>query len=285
MMGRAGGIAGLGRWLRRGRVTEDGAEGSTVTEWVGFLFWVRTFLLLTVLGGWIIYSPPLSVDLDRVNLAAGVEWRHPLGCDRLGRDVWAMYSYGVLATVLIALPARALTLLFSLGVGLVAYVMGRWVSYFLDQVSYVFLAIPSLLVALLVLAGLGANFVSLPIAILLSDWAMGYESLKAKLRELENSGYVLSAYAMGAGKFHVFTQHILPGLFSMTWYLFVTGVPTVIMALAIFSFLGVDWSGDVWGPGLGEQIAFSGDYYDRNPFAVLVPILGIVLLVMGLGKR
>jgi peptide/nickel transport system permease protein len=249
------------------------------------LFYLRLFLALSVGLGLILYSPPVGVDLDLVNLPAFSSWQHPLGCDRLGRDVYSLYSYGVLSTVLIAIPARIATLCFSLFVALIGFISGRFVTYFLNQLSYVFLSIPSLLTALLVVAGMGANFLSLPIAIILSDWALGYESMIARLREIQNSGYVCASLAMGGSRIHVFARHILPGLFSMVWYLFITGVPTVIMALAIFSFLGVDWSGDIFGPGLGEQIAFSGDYFDRSPGAVLVPILGIILLVIGLGKK
>jgi peptide/nickel transport system permease protein len=252
---------------------------------IKFINFLRIFLFITVAIGLVLQPPPVSVNLDLVNLGAWQDLSHPLGCDRLGRDVFAMYSYGVLSTILIAIPARILTLVFSIFISLASFTLGRLFSFFLDQLSYVFLSIPSLLVALLVVAGLGASFFSLPIAIVLSDWAVSYESLKSRLRELEKSGYVFSSYAMGAGKFHVFRRHILPGMFSMVWYLFVTGVPTVIMALAIFSFLGVDWSGDLLGPGLGEQIAFSGDYYGKNPSAVIVPIFGIVLLVLSLGKR
>lgn len=249
------------------------------------LGYLRVFLILSVVVGILGYPAPVSVDLDRVNYPAFHSWVHPLGCDRLGRDIYAMFSYGVLSTLVIAIPARILTLAFSVVIAVLGFGLGEIVRFVLDQLSYVFLSIPSLLIALLVIAGLGASLVSLPIAILLSDWAMSYESLKAKLRELERSGFVVSSFAMGGGKFHVFRSHILPGLFSMLNYLFITGVPTVIMALAIFSFLGVDLSGDIFGPGLGEQIAFSGDYFDRNPLSVIVPIMGIILLVLGLSKK
>ncbi|WCL51387.1 ABC transporter permease subunit [Leptospira sp. GIMC2001] len=250
------------------------------------MIWLIRFILFSsVLLGILLNSAPTGIDLDLVNKPAFESWNNFLGCDRLGRDVFAMYSYGVVSTVLIALPARLITLIFSLCVTLFGYILGKSFGFIMDQLAYVFLSIPSLLIALLVVASLGAGFFSLPIAIVLSDWAMSYESMKAKLREIQNGGYVQASFAMGATKSHVFIYHIIPGLSSMLWYLFITGVPTVIMALAIFSYLGVNWAGDYLGPGLGEQIAFSGDYFQLSPTAVFVPVIGIILLVVGLGRK
>jgi peptide/nickel transport system permease protein len=109
--------------------------------------------------------------------------------------------------------------------------------------------------------------------------------MKSKLKEINQSAYVLSSYASGASKGHVFRFHIVPSLVSLFSFLFVTGVPNVIMAIALFSFLGVDWSGDFLGPGLGEQIAFSADYFDKSPLAVIMPVFGIVSMIVGIGRK
>jgi peptide/nickel transport system permease protein len=250
-----------------------------------YLFFLRFFLCFTVGVGLFFFSPPTGVDLDLAGLSWGKTWAHPLGCDRLGRDVYAMYSYGILATIGIAIPARLITIGFGLFVSVIAFRLPGLVRFCIHMIAQVFLSLPSLLVALLVLAGLGSNLLALWVAILLSDWAQVYESLKSKIREIENSEYVKGAYAIHASKIHVFKWHILPGLKSMNWFLFLTGIPTVIMALAIYSFLGVDLASDWFGPGLGEQISFSSNYFRSTPHALVTPIFAIVLLILGLGKN
>jgi peptide/nickel transport system permease protein len=231
------------------------------------------------------FESPNGIDLDAVNYPAFESWSHPFGCDRLGRDIYALFSFGILSTLLVAIPARLLTIAFASCVSLFAYVSNRLLGFILDQLSYVFLSIPSLLIALLIVSGLGANFITLPLAILLSDWANAYETIKSKLKEINQSSYIHSSYVMGAGKVHVFRFHILPSLVSIFSFLFVTGVPNVIMAIALFSFLGVDWSGDFLGPGLGEQIAFSADYFDKSLLAVIMPVFGIVSMIVGIGRK
>ncbi len=246
---------------------------------------IRIFLFASVIWGLSTQESPVKINLDQSSEKPFTHWSHPLGCDVLGRDVLALYSYGVLSTIILAIPARILTLVFSLFVSLISYSLGKTFQYFLDQISNVFLSVPSLLIALMTVAFLGSGFWTVPLAVLFSDWAYSYESIQSRIREIRESPYVSLSLSMGAGGIFVFWNHILPGLFSIVSYLFLTGVPNVIMSLALFNFLGVDWSSDMFGPGLGEQIAFSFDYFSRNPYAVYTPILGIVLLVMGLGKR
>ena len=47
---------------------------------------------------------------------------------------------------------------------------------------------------------------------------------------------------------------------------------------------GVEKTGELWGPGLGEQISFAKDFYSKSPLSVLVPAVGIFLLVYSFGK-
>lgn len=248
------------------------------------LVYMSCFVMFVFIG-FFLYDAPTGIELDAVNYPAFKSLDHPFGCDRLGRDIYALFSFGILSTVLVAIPARLLTIAFSLSLSLLIYISNRFVGFLVDQLSYVFLSIPSLLIALLVVTGLGANFITLPLSIVLSDWASSYETMKSKLKEINQSAYVLSSYASGASKGHVFRFHIVPSLVSLFSFLFVTGVPNVIMAIALFSFLGVDWSGDFLGPGLGEQIAFSADYFDKSPLAVIMPVFGIVSMIVGIGRK
>ena len=51
------------------------------------------------------------------------------------------------------------------------------------------------------------------------------------------------------------------------------------MTISIYSYLGINFGSEFFGPGLGEQISFSKDYFDKSPFSVIMPVLGIFLLV------
>ncbi|EQA45823.1 ABC transporter, permease protein [Leptospira broomii serovar Hurstbridge str. 5399] len=243
---------------------------------------IGSFLTIA-LGGILLHSPPTQVELHDSfrSISAGA----PLGKDRLGRDVWAMLGYGSLSTFLFAFPARVLTLLFASLLGLLAYSSPFLQKNLLSPLSSVFVSIPSLLLALLVIQAFGATAASLFIAILLGDWAPAYETLRTRIEEVRGSGYVLAASCFGAGKTYIFRSHILPQAFQLLGILLTTGLPSVVMTLAIFGFLGISAGGDTFGPGLGEQIAFSKDYAESAPWALIVPILGILGLVYSVGGR
>ncbi len=244
----------------------------------------RIFLFLFFLVGLLLNPIPNFVDLEISNLEAGKHAAHIFGCDRLGRDNWAMFSYGSLATVILCIPARLLTLLFAMFISFCGTIRNGDFSFLTDVISSVFLALPSLLVALVAIAILPDNQTTIIVAIVLSDWAVGYETIQGKLREIQKSGYISASSALGAKSFHVFYFHLIPALSFVLEFLFITGIPSVIMTIALFSYLGINTSLLDFGPGLGEQIAFSKDYFGKTPVSVLLPILGIIGLVYSFGR-
>ncbi|MEM7179355.1 MAG: ABC transporter permease subunit [Spirochaetota bacterium] len=245
---------------------------------------VRVVFCLTVLPGLLLFPAPTRVDLHQTFLPTFASMEHPLGTDRLGRDIYALYCYGILGTIFTAIPARILTLAFSTVLSLFSYIaLPSW-QYILRTIASVFLSLPSLLVALVIVGSLGTSFWVVLVAIVVSDWALAYESIQTKVRDIQSAGYVIAASSMGAGKVHIFKNHIFSQLRSIQYVLFITGIPAVIMTIAIFSFLGIDFSGELWGPGLGEQISFAKDFYSKSPMSVLVPAIGIFLLVYSFGK-
>ncbi|XDD42222.1 ABC transporter permease subunit [Leptospira sp. WS60.C2] len=158
-------------------------------------------------------------------------------------------------------------------------------DFLLSGFVSVSLSIPSLLSALVVISILPDNPFSLLIAILVFDWALVYETLTAKVREIQSSPFISASLCFGAKPLHLIFLHYLPALKDIFRFLFFSGLPTVVMTTALFSYLGIQTSIGDTGPGLGEQISFSKDYFDKSPFSVLLPILAILTLVYSLGFR
>jgi peptide/nickel transport system permease protein len=242
------------------------------------------FYILFLLLGIFLNSPPKEINLDLSNAKPFQTWEHPLGCDKLGRDIYSLLSYGSLSVFLFSIPARILTLLISTFIVFITYSTNKWFQLFIDSFASVFLSLPSFLVALILLYSIGQSSITFFISILITDWAMVYESLNAKLVELKLSPPVLASRSMGASHFFIFKFHLLPEMLSLLRVLFITGIPSVIMTLSIFSFLGMDFGSDYLGAGLGEQISFSKDYVSSSPLSVFAPILGILFLLLILSK-
>ncbi len=248
-------------------------------------FVLKLLFILSIALGLIFFKAPVNVNLLESSLAGFQSWKHPLGCDRLGRDIYSLYAYGTFTTFLISIPARAITLLVSVCISFLSYASNKYVNFIIDSFASVFLSLPSFLVAIIVLYSLGSELFVFYIAIVISDWAFVYEAIQGKIREVKESGFLIAAKVMGGSKFYLFKIHIVPEIVSMLFILFVTGIPGVIMTVAIFSYMGIDFGTEFLGPGLGEQIAFSKDYFLVSPISLFTPILGILFLVLSLGKK
>ncbi|TGK32429.1 ABC transporter permease subunit [Leptospira gomenensis] len=244
---------------------------------------LRTCFVLLVFGGVLWKNPPTEIYLKESFCA--VSWIHPFGCDRLGRDVFSLFSYGAFSTLIFSLPARLITLLFGSLICMIQYALPFTGRFLFAPISSVFVSVPSLLIALLTLHALGSGPMVLLIALVLGDWAFVYETLQSKIREIDGSGFVLAASFFGASRANVFRNHIFPSTLPVLKVLFTTGLPGVVMTLALFSYLGVSAAGDRFGPGLGEQISFARDYAYAAPLALLLPVLGIVGLVTALNFK
>ena len=238
---------------------------------------MKYIYLVIILTGYIFLSSPNRIALD--STFCEINLNHLLGCDRLGRDIFTLLSYGSISTLVIAIPAKIFSIFFSLFLSLISYTSGRYISLIINSFSSVFLSIPSLLIALVIIYSFGKGFEIFLISLILSDWAMSYETIYSKISEISNSGYVYVSKNFGGSDFYIFKKHIIPELFPLIKILFITGIPSVIMTIAIYSYMGINFGSDYFGPGLGEQISFSRDYFDRSPLSIITPVIGIFLLV------
>lgn len=245
---------------------------------------VRFLFFGLVLVGVLFLPKPTNVDLANNNLPIFSPGFFA-GTDRLGRDNLALFCYGSFSTIVLVIPARMFTIFVSFFLSTFTLFFPKKSDFLLSGIVSVSLAIPSLLSALIVMSLLPDSPFAIFIAILVSDWALSYETLTAKIREIKESPYLSASLCMGAKSYHLVVLHYLPALRDIFRFLFFSGLPAVVMTTALFSYLGIQTALGDTGPGLGEQISFSKDYFDKSPVSVLLPIVAILTLVYSLGSN
>ncbi len=233
----------------------------------------------------IFFERPIHVNLEDSFIRPLESISHPLGTDRLGRDICALFGYGAVGTILFALPLRAVTIFLASVFSYLEYSFGKYFSFWFDPLVSIFLSVPSLFIALMFAYFFGGGSFVILLSIIFSDWAVVYESLQAKVREVKDSGFCTASQLFGAGTFFIFKNHVFPELYFIQKNLFLTGIPSVIMTLSLFSYLGIDVSSDTFGPGFGEQISFSKDFFSRSPLSLFVPVIGIFALIFSLSRE
>jgi oligopeptide transport system permease protein len=173
---------------------------------------------------------------------------HPFGTDAFGCDVLAQLVYGARPSLLLALVVVGASLLIGIVLGLLAgYYLGL-VDAVVSRSIEVFLVIPLLLAALLMLSlfrnvsvGSGTfNDILLPATVLTMFGWMGYARyIRASVLETKSLDYVTAARVLGASDLRVMFRHVLPNAIGPVTALVPTAIAGIIGAEAVLAFLGI----------------------------------------------
>jgi peptide/nickel transport system permease protein len=214
---------------------------------------------------------PLSTDLHGVF--------HPLGTDRLGRDVWARLAYGARVSLAVGVLGMAVSLLIGIAVGAVAAAGPPAAGVLLLGATDFALGLPRV-VLLLLLASLWAPSAALVVVVLgITGWMPVARLVHAETRAQLARPYVEAATALGAGPVRVLVRHVLPHTLAPVLAVATLGVGNAITLEAGMSFLGLG----VQPPtaSWGTMIASGRDTVVNAPWVGLAPGIALVLVVVG----
>ncbi len=216
------------------------------------------------------FLPPFATDPAQVF--------HPLGTDRLGRDVWARLVYGARVSLATGLLATGLAVLWGTLVGTAAGVWQGWLGIGLMALTDFFLALPRV-VLLLVLAALWKPSGTLVIVVLaLTGWMSVARLVYGETRSLMARDFIATARALGAGRPRLVRRHVLPNVLTPVVTAAALGLGHAIMLEAGLSFLGLGVQPPA--PSWGNMIASGRDTLVNAPWVAIAPGLALVLVVV-----
>lgn len=241
-------------------------------------------------------------ELD--NAFAGPSLAHPLGTDRLGRDMLSRVIWASQTTVIISAAAIFTGgLVLGVGLGLLAGYAGGRVDNFIMRVADAFFALPDILLLLLITAtvrprveALFDKFKSWPVAgglveagapdyflvfgaLALFGWVGIARLIRSQVLSLRESDYVLAARAMGVSLGRILARHLLPNVGNII----IVSVTFSLGAMAgteiMLSWLGIGITYP--HPSFGAMIAEGSDLSSlrAHPHLLLVPATVVALLL------
>ena len=207
------------------------------------------FVLSAIFAPWIAPYP--------LDLAVGGVWENPsaqywLGTDTIGRDILSRLIYGGQITIFVALASSLLA--FSLGsfFGILAAVKGGWADQILSRIVDLMMAIPSLIVALVILSVLPLNLTVLILVMGILDATRVFRLARAVAMDIAVMDYVEAAKLRGEGQGWVVFREILPNALSPLVAEFGLRFIFAVLFISTLSFLGLgvqpplaDWGGMV----------------------------------------
>ncbi len=234
------------------------------------------FLFVAVFGRAIAPYDPSAQDL--LALLEPPSAAHWFGTDEIGRDIASRVIVGTRITLMIALVSVVAAGAAGTFLGLIAGHFGgaldRVVMLGLDLV----MTVPSLILAIAVVAAIGANAVGLIIAITVSFVPSLARLVRARMLELRELDYVEAARAIGMRPKRILLRHILPNATSVIVIeLSLMAGQAVLVGSALgFLGLGVQPPAPEWGAMLGA----SRQFLEVAPHVAVVPGLAVSLLVL-----
>ncbi|GAB07605.1 ABC transporter permease subunit [Gordonia amarae] len=243
-------------------------------------------LIILVLIAWVIapslftsHDPYAGVPAERF---AEPSAAHLFGTDQLGRDVFARVVHGTRPAVLSALLAVTIGLVAGSAIGLLAGFFGGIVDGILGRVLDIVLAIPSFLLAVIVVVSLGFQTVNAAIAVGVSSIAVFGRLIRSEVLRVKNLTFVESAYLIGGSRLSVLFAHVLPNTYRSVVALAVLQFGLAIISIAGLAFLG--YGNPPPSPDWGLLVAEGKDYLYRYPWVVYLPGLVMVATVLSLNQ-
>lgn len=196
------------------------------------------FMALAVLApGVIAPGDPTAIDPSRALLSP--RWGAWFGTDESGRDVWTRVIHGSAPSLGVGLAATGIGAAIALVLGFASGLGPRWLDTGITRIIEVLYALPTMVLALLLVAIRGPGVAASVLAVGLAT-APGYACiLRARTRSIASSGYVSSARLEGRAPGWVLRRHILPNALWPLASVVTLGVGQAVVWVAALSFLGL----------------------------------------------
>ncbi|MGY6410223.1 MAG: ABC transporter permease [Alkalilacustris sp.] len=203
---------------------------------------------------------------------------HWLGSDHLGRDMASRLIYGARNTVGIALATTLLAFLIGTALGLWAAIRGGWLDQVLGRLVDVFMAIPSLIFALLLLTIFGTSILTLVLVIAVIDSTRVFRIARSVAQGIVVMDYIEAARLRGEGSLRLIWREILPNAAAPLVAEFGLRFCFVFLAISALSFLGLGIQPPTadWGSMVRENATLI-TFGDPTP---LLPAGAIALLTV-----
>lgn len=249
-------------------------------SWVGKLglFIVIFWMVIALIGPYIAPYHEAELIADDSYLPASSQFL--IGSDYLGRDILSRILWGTRTTIGISLAATLLAYFTGITLGIAAAARGGWTDMGLSRVNDVFLALPNIMLALIVIAAFGS---SIPILIITAGlvYSCGvFRVARALGQEISVESYVTAAKARGEGSWWIITREILPNIVMPLATDFGFRLVFIILFISSLSFLGLGVQPPTadWGSMVRENM--QGLSY--GSWAAVWPAIAIATLTISL---
>lgn len=213
--------------------------------------------------------------------------KHWLGTDEFGRDIFARIIHGARVSLKVGLLAISISILVGGFLGAISGYYGGIIDNIVMRIMDIFLAVPSILLAIAIVSALGPSIMNLMISISVSYIPTFARIVRASVLSVRDQEFIEAARAIGASNLRIILRHIIPNSLAPVIVQGTLGVAGAILSIAGLSFigLGIQPPAPEWGSMLsgGRQYLRYAWWVTTFPgIAIVITILSLNLLGDGL---
>lgn len=250
------------------------------------LFILLILFLIAVFADLI--APYSYSEQNLTNILQKPSSEHWFGTDQYGRDIFSRVIYGSRISLSVGFVAVGVALLAGGILGAIAGFYGGRIDNVIMRCMDILLSIPSVLLALAIVAAFGTSIINLMIATGISTVPSYARLIRAEILSIKDQEYIEAARAVGTNDFIIITKHIIPNCLAPILVQATFGVATAILTVAGLSFVGLGLQPPIpeWGSMLSDVRAYIRGYaYMMVPPAVAIAITVFCLNSLGDGLR
>jgi len=240
---------------------------------------ILLFLVVAIAGPWLAPDPEEGAGVTNVShkmLPPSAD--NLMGTDRLGRDMFSRVIMGTRMAAAVPLGVVFFAILIGAPLGAIAGYKGGWVDEAIMRITDLFLAFPSLLLAMAITASLGRGIQNAAIALVISWWPWYTRLVRGVTISLKERYFVEAARAVGVRDMVIILRHILPNTISPILVQATVDLGTVILAMGSLGFLGLGTQPP--NPDWGLMVSEGRDFILNQWWISTFPGLAIFIVVL-----
>ena len=231
--------------------------------------------MLLVGGGEVTAGSKVEVISSR-----GGSFNHPLGTDKVGRDILSRIIFGSRISIVVAGIAIFIAGAIGTSLGIASGYFGRWVDALIMRLVDISLSIPIILLALVLVAAIGASFTTVITVLVLLLWAHYARMARGVTLSLRSADFIARSKVAGASDTRIMIHHIFPNVFNSLVVLATLQVGFVIVVESTLSFLGAGIPRP--NPAWGLMVADGRELIVSHWWVAFFPGLAIMLVVLSM---
>jgi len=225
------------------------------------------------------YHPMTGVD-PAISHSTGPSWKHWLGTDFIGRDIFSQLLAGARIAFMVGLSSALVSILVGTTIGMIAGYAGRTLDSLLMRLADMIMVMPTLLVVLILASLFGQLSIwTIVLLIALFRWPGVSRVIRAQTLTLKQRPFIEAARVAGASHARIIFRHIMPNVLPLSLLYMTFRVTSAIIIEAALAFLGFGDPATVsWGMML--QWVWKTGHMFQAPYWLLPPGICISLLTL-----